>query len=115
MKLVASLFVLVITLFPLSAQDSLVHAEGQVLNAETREPVTAARIVYQSLPYGNKVGVLHQTTSYSFPMFDGEKYSITVEASGFAPVKYMLDPAEANENGKVIKDIELSTGAPMLF
>lgn len=43
-------------------------------------------------------------------MFDGEKYAITVEAPGFAPAKYMLDPAQAN-GGKVVKDIELSNGA----
>ena len=90
------------------ATDSLIYAEGKVINAATKELV-AARISYQSLPYGNKVGVL-TTSQYSFPMFDGEKYAITVEADGFAPVKYMLDPAEANAEKKVIKDIELSNG-----
>ena len=89
--------------------DSLIVAEGKIFNAATKEPVTA-RITYQSLPYGNKVGVL-TTSSYSFPMFDGEKYSITVEASGFSPVKYMLDPSQANAEKKVVKDIELSNGA----
>jgi OmpA-OmpF porin, OOP family len=89
--------------------DSLVVAEGKVFNAATKEPITA-RITYQSLPYGNKVGVINNST-YSFPMFDGEKYSIIVEASGFAPAKYMLDPATANTEKKVIKDIELSNGS----
>ncbi len=92
------------------APDSLVVAEGRIINAATREPVTA-RIVYQSLPYGSKVGVINNST-YSFPMFDGDKYSITVEAKGFAPAKYMLDPAEANADKKLIKDIELSNGEP---
>jgi outer membrane protein OmpA-like peptidoglycan-associated protein len=86
--------------------DSLIIAEGKVFNAETKEPVVA-RITYQSLPYGNKVGVINNS-SYSFPMFDGEKYSIIVEASGFAPAKYMLDPAEANSSKRVVRDIELS-------
>jgi OmpA-OmpF porin, OOP family len=89
--------------------DSLIYAEGKVLNATTKEPITA-RITYQSLPYGNKVGVLNNS-AYSFPMFDGEKYSILVEASGFAPAKYMLDPAEANANKRVIRDIELSNAS----
>jgi OmpA-OmpF porin, OOP family len=89
--------------------DSLIVAEGKVINAATREPV-AARITYQSLPYGNKIGVINNS-AYSFPMFDGVKYSILVEASGFAPAKYMLDPAEANPDKKVVKDIELSNGA----
>lgn len=91
------------------SSDSLVYAEGRVINAETKELI-AARITYQSLPYGNKVGVI-TNSQYSFPMFDGEKYAITVEAAGFAPAKYMLDPAEANNEKKVIKDIELSNGA----
>jgi outer membrane protein OmpA-like peptidoglycan-associated protein len=43
-------------------------------------------------------------------MFDGERYEITVEAAGFSPAKYMLDPAEANADKKVLKDIELSNG-----
>ena len=88
--------------------DSLVYAEGQILNAATREPVTA-RITYQSLPYGNKVGVLNNNT-FSFPMFDRVKYSIIVEAPGFDVAKYMLDPAEANADKKVIRNIELTKG-----
>src|SRR5262245_53255265 len=89
--------------------DSLIVAEGKVIDAATREPI-AASITYMSLPYGNKIGVINNS-AYSFPMFDGEKYSITVEAKGFAPAKYMLDPAEANTEKKVIKDIELSSGS----
>jgi OmpA-OmpF porin, OOP family len=91
--------------------DSLIYAEGKVFNSSTKEPISA-RITYQSLPYGNKVGVINNSY-YSFPMFDGEKYAITVEAAGFAPAKYMLDPAEANDLNKVVKDIELgNTQAP---
>jgi len=88
--------------------DTLVYAEGKILNAITKEPIKA-RITYQSLPYGNKVGVLNNNT-YSFPMFDKVKYSIIVEAPGFDVAKYMLDPAEANPEQKVIKDIELTKG-----
>lgn len=88
--------------------DSLIYAEGTIINAETREPVTA-RIVYESLPYGNRIGVIN-SSAYSFPMFDRDHYSITVEAPGFQPVKYMLDPNAANGYNKVIRDIELSAG-----
>jgi len=87
--------------------DSVITAQGRVVNAETKELV-AARITYQSLPYGNKVGVINNS-NYSFPMFDRERYSITVEAPGFASAKYMLDPAEAKEQ-KLVKDIELVHG-----
>jgi len=99
-----------LVVFSLSAQtDSLIYAQGKVINATTKEPINA-RISYQSLPYGNKIGVINNS-SYSFPMFDGDKYSITVEAEGYAPAKYMLDPAQANENNKLIKDIELTDGS----
>jgi len=89
--------------------DTLIYAQGKIINSSTKEAVDA-KISYQSLPYGNKVGLL-SGSSYRFPLFDKEKYSITVEAAGFAPAKYMLDPAEANAERTVIKDIEL--GAPV--
>src|SRR5688572_3443487 len=102
------LLLFTVTISYCQSADSLVYAEGQIVNAATREPV-AARITYQSLPYGNKVGVLNNTT-YSFPMFDRVKYSIIVEAPGYDVAKYMLDPAEANADKKVIKNIELTKG-----
>ncbi|HEX8039566.1 MAG TPA: OmpA family protein [Chryseosolibacter sp.] len=91
------------------ASDSLIYAEGRIINAETRQPVQA-RIVYESVPFGSRIGVINNS-SYSFPMFDKERYSISVEAPGFLPAKYMLDPGAANGENKVVRDIELSTGA----
>src|SRR5258706_1288942 len=85
--------------------DTLIYAEGKIMNVTTKEPITA-RITYQSLPYGSKIGFL-TGSSFSFPLYDNEKYSITVEASGFAPSKYMLDPANANTARRVIQDIAL--------
>jgi outer membrane protein OmpA-like peptidoglycan-associated protein len=102
------LFLLIATSAYSQTEDSLIYAEGNIISAETKQPVMA-RVTYQSLPYGSKVGT-QNNNRYSFPMFDNEKYSITVEAPGFFPAKYMIDPAEANENGKVIKHIELSVG-----
>jgi OmpA-OmpF porin, OOP family len=111
MKTIFALCCILYSLAAWSQADSLVVAQGNIYNAETREPVEA-RITYQSLPYGNRMGVLNGR-SFSFPLFDRERYSITVEAPGYASVKYMLDPAEANDN-KIIKDIELhhTTGDP---
>jgi len=85
-------------------EENTVIASGRVLNADTKEPLVA-RITYQSLPYGNRMGVINNS-SFSFQLFDGERYSITVEATGYASAKYMIDPAEASE-GKIVKDIEL--------
>jgi OmpA-OmpF porin, OOP family len=96
--------------FAQDEQDSVVYAEGNVINAQTREPIKA-KIIYESLPYGNRIGTVNNNSFFSFPMFDNEKYSITVEAPGFKPAKYMLDPAEANQYKRLIRDIELSTGA----
>ncbi len=90
--------------------DSIVVAEGRILDAATGELVNA-RITYESLPYGSRIGVINNT-AYSFPMFDNEHYSITVEAPGFPPAKYMLDPNAANDENKVIRDIELSVEGP---
>jgi outer membrane protein OmpA-like peptidoglycan-associated protein len=89
--------------------DTLFYAEGKIISAITKEPVIA-RITYESLPYGNRVG-FQSGSSFSFPLFDKEKYSITVQAPGFAPSKYMIDPAEANTSRRVIKDIELGLPA----
>jgi len=93
------------------SQDSLIVAVGKIVNGATKEPVQA-RISYQSLPYGNRIGILNNST-YSIPMFDKERYSIEVEAKGFMPAKYMLDPADADATGRVVRDIELVAGDPV--
>lgn len=89
--------------------DSVIYAVGTITNHTTKEMVSA-RISYQSLPYGNIVGSL-SGSEFSIPLFGNEKYSVTVEAPGFAPAKYMLDPAAA-VNGKVTQNIELGLPAP---
>lgn len=108
-KKLVLLFVIVGFSAPAMAQatDSTIVAQGKIINAETKEPVVA-RITYQSLPYGNKMGVINNST-YAFPMFDRERYSIVVDAPGFVPAKFMLDPAEATALS-LVKDIELTHG-----
>lgn len=91
------------------ATDTLIYAQGKIVNAVTKEAIVA-KISYQSLPYGSKVGML-SGSNYKFAMYDKEKYSIIVEASGFVAAKYMLDPASANDQRIVQQDIEL--GAPV--
>jgi len=86
-------------------KDTLIYATGKIFNHANNEPV-AAKITYQSLPYGNIVGILNGT-NYSFPLYDNSKYSITVEANGFATSKYMLDPATVNADGKIVQDVAL--------
>lgn len=86
--------------------DTLIYAQGKIVSAATKEPINA-KISFQSEPYGNRTGLLNGN-NYSFPLFDGEKYSIVVEAPGFAVSKFLLDPAQANAERRVIKDIELA-------
>jgi OOP family OmpA-OmpF porin len=85
--------------------DTLIYAQGKITNGLTKEPILA-KILYESLPYGSKVGIA-SGSSFLFPLFDNEKYSVTVEAPGFAPSKYLLDPSEATAERRVIRDIEL--------
>lgn len=107
------MLILVASLATVSAfgqgQDSIIYAVGTVSNHTTKEAVSA-KISYQSLPFGNIVGVLNGS-EFSIPLYGNEKYSITVEAPGFAPAKYMLDPAAA-VNGKVTQNVELGLPAP---
>lgn len=91
------------------SQDSLIYAIGTISNHSTKEAVSA-KISYQSLPYGNIVGVL-TGSEFSIPLYGNEKYSITIEAPGFAPAKYMLDPSTA-VNGKVTQNVELGLPVP---
>jgi OmpA-OmpF porin, OOP family len=108
-NLLTGLFAFTSVCFAQGELDSaVVYAEGNIINAATRQPVKA-NIIYESQPYGNRIGTLNNNF-YSFPMFDNEKYSITVQAEGFKPVKYLLDPAGANEFKRLIKDIELTAG-----
>ncbi len=87
------------------AQDTLIYAQGKIISATTKEAVNA-RITYQSEPYGSKIGFLNGS-SFTFPLYDNDKYSITVEAPGYAKAKYMIEPSQANSDRRVIKDIEL--------
>jgi OOP family OmpA-OmpF porin len=112
MRPIAQVFFLIMVVTTACAQqaDTLVYAEGKILNKTTKELV-AASISYQSLPYGNIVGQMNGST-YRFPFFTQDRYEIIVEAAGFAPAKYMLDPGKANGERKVIQDVELGTHAP---
>jgi OmpA-OmpF porin, OOP family len=106
MKVLFSVLLIGFSFAAFAQADTLIYAQGNITSAATKEPVVA-RISYQSLPYGSKVGFF-SGSSFLFPLFDNEKYSIMVEAAGYAPAKYILDPAEANGERKVVRNIELA-------
>ena len=103
--LISFIFLISIQNFVSAQSDTLIYAQGKIINAATKEAVSA-KITYRSEPYGSTVGFLSGST-YNFPFFDNSKYSIIVEAPGFATSKFLIDPADANSERKVIKDIEL--------
>lgn len=108
-NLVLFVGIILVTVSGFAQNDTLIYATGKITNAVTKEPI-AAKISYQSLPYGNTVGFL-SGSSFTFPLFNNDKYSITVTAPGFAPAKYILDPVEANAERKVVRDIDLELPA----
>ena len=77
--------------------DTLIFAEGKIINAITRELITA-KITYESLPYGSKVGLL-SGNSFSFPMYDNEKYSITVECLDCSVFRKYFAPMGLRSSG----------------
>lgn len=85
------LFVIVLSGLTLSvrAQD-FIEVEGQIMDADTGEPVKA-RVFYESLPFGNKVGVFNSTV-FNFKMEEGKSYAITVKADGYSPTKETYSP-----------------------
>jgi OOP family OmpA-OmpF porin len=109
-----ALFTCIFSLMYLSgicqSPDTLIYAQGKIINGITKAQVIA-KISYESLPFGNMVGTATGSSFY-FPLYYNERYSITVEATGFAPSKYLLDPVEANAERKVIRDIELLLPGP---
>lgn len=109
-RMFLGLFVLSIGFIHAQSSDTTIYAQGKIVNASTKQAVVA-KISFQSLPYGNKVGS-RTGSEYSFPLFDNDKYAITVEAAGFETYKTTVDPATANSSRKVVKDIELIYAAP---
>ncbi len=109
MRFIAAISLLITTICSGQQADTLVYAEGKILNKTTREPISAS-ISYQSLPYGNIVGQMKGST-YRFPFFTKDRYEITVEADGFAVARYMLDPNQAGTSMKVTQDVELGVAA----
>ena len=77
---------------PSQAQDeqNYVNVEGIILDSETKEPVVA-RVFYESLPYGNKVGVFNNSV-FSFRMEEGKSYAITIKADGYSSADKTYSP-----------------------
>ena len=82
------------------------EAWGKVLDATTQKGVSAS-IHYSSIPTGSIYGKFQDST-FSFPIFGVVRYQITAEAQGYNPRTVILDPTDAQDVPKVIRNIVLT-------
>lgn len=115
MKVKLILLVL-LTNFAVSAQiidTADVLVVGSVIDEKTKEPIEA-KIKYESLPYGSKIGIF-SGSDFSFNMLGGNDYLLIVDADGYTPHRETLKYDSA-VNGELKKSIELrSTGINQLI
>lgn len=82
-----------------------VGVTATVIDATNKEPIPKARLKFESLPYGSKIGVM-TGDSIVFSMEDGSDYSIQVEAEGYNVHIETLKVRNATD-GTITKVIEL--------
>lgn len=86
---------------------------GTVIDEKTKEPVQA-KIKYESLPYGSKIGIF-SGSEFAFSMLNGNNYLLMVKADGYGPYQETL-LYDSAVNGELNKTIELrSTGINQLM
>jgi len=88
-----------------SAQEvdtTIVDITGNIIDQKSKEPVDA-RIKYESLPYGNKIGVF-QGNTFSFTIPKEAKVMLFVEAEGYAPY---TETIKTSDSSSINKNIEL--------
>ncbi|MDH5381364.1 MAG: OmpA family protein [Cyclobacteriaceae bacterium] len=85
--------------------DSL-YLEGKVIDADSGTPVSA-KITYESLPYGSKIG-FRKGSEFNFVIEKGEEYTITVMADGYISTTIKVTHQEYAGAGKIIQEIKLS-------
>ncbi|MEP2773725.1 MAG: OmpA family protein [Fulvivirga sp.] len=101
------------TLLAQEIDTTTIAVVGTVIDESTKEPVEA-RIKYESLPYGSKIGVF-TGSEFNFSMLDGKDYIFIVEAEGYAPHQETLKADSAN-NGKIQRQVALKpTGVNQLI
>lgn len=80
--------------------------ECRIYDSSTKEPIKA-KITYESLPYGSKIGVAINS-SISFQMEPEETYSILVEAKNYIPATERISKEDFEASGdKIMKEIHL--------
>ncbi len=101
------------TLFAQELDTTSISVVGTVIDEKTKEPVEA-KIKYESLPYGSKIGVF-SGAEFNFTMLDGKDYIFKVEAEGYAPYMETLK-ADSASNGEINRQVALKpTGVNQLI
>ncbi|ELR72787.1 Putative outer membrane protein [Fulvivirga imtechensis AK7] len=92
---------------------TLVMVKADIIDADTREPVKA-KIKYESLPYGSKIGVF-SGNSFSFNIENGSDYAVMITADGYSPYSETIKASDATDR-RIFKTIELKpTGVNKLI
>lgn len=89
------------------SQSTPVLVTGIVIDSETKEPVKA-RVYYESLPYGSKVG-LFNNTAFEFKMEDGDAYELTLKAQGYLPMNVKVSATEADSVRAIERTFEMTS------
>jgi len=103
-KRVICIIALGLITFNISAQEidsTVVDISGNVIDEKSKEPVKA-RIKYESLPYGSKIGVF-TGDSFNFTIANGTDVMLAVEAEGYAPYATTLKTADSLTINKTIE------------
>lgn len=108
MKKNASFFILFSCIAALSfGQSNPVLVTGIIVDTETKEAVKA-RVYYESLPYGSKVG-LFNNTAFEFKMEDGDVYELTLKSQGYLPLNVKLSAVEADSSRAIERTFEMTS------
>lgn len=89
--------------------DPVALVMGRVLNAKTKEPITA-RITYQFLPEGTEAGIANSNPGdggYKIILPYGKKYAFLASAPGFISVNENIDMSNLKSYEEINKDLYL--------
>lgn len=112
MKALLSTLIVIIFHINLHAQEidsTLIAVKGKVVDSASGEPVEEAKIRYESLPYGSKIGIL-SGDSFSFNMEDSKNYHLLVRAEGYESFDVEIS-ADSASNGVLKKLIKLRSNS----
>jgi len=88
-------------------QTTPVLVTGIVIDSETKESVKA-RVYYESLPYGSKVG-LFNNTAFEFKMEDGDVYELTLKSQGYLPMNVKINANDADSVRAIERTFEMTS------